>query len=377
MKKDKIKESLLTSLFKASPFLNDKEFSRRAMDMYWERVDEDDELKAFTFLHYKKFYKNEVSKFDSRLVKTFSRDENQEKIKMVLDRAYKRKFGLNAQNEYGIDDEMYYDNMTSPTRDTYHLESKFFPHDDDFRSSIQSAPKIPVERFGLIDETDKYKLYSQRVLFKLDEEVMCGEIIKKQAKEFRGNKTGSSMMFIANYRGMDDYKFVVDRWDYRPGGQHINFFDEYGKYNSAGLAVPNTQFSHSHQNTFKHRSIFGPFVSPDIAPTPINNVDKRNELIYQDFESMADNFLDNFNVFNTRIPTKVLNIIPLKELGDNVCPSYGRDERYVVYTPKGFYKTMYDSEANPEQCLLRLNVKRGEGIVKGKKGRMIELEQEI
>lgn len=372
-KKDK--ETLLTSLLKASSSLNDREFSRRAMDMYWYRVDEEEDLDAFTFLRFKKFYKNEVSKFDSRLIKAFSRDENQEKIKAVLDRAYKRQFGINANNEYGIYEDVYYENMISPSRNTYQLEKKFFPHDDNFRKSIQEAPKIPVERLALIGETDTYRLYSQRMLFKLDEEVMCGEVLKKQAKDFKGNKASSSMMFIANYKGMEDYKFVVDRWDYRPGGQHINFFDSYGKYNCKCEIMPNTQYSHSHPNGFKHRSIFGPFVSADIMPTPINEYERRRELIYENFECMADNFLDEFNVFNTRIPGKVLNIIPLKELGDIVCPSYGVKEHYVVYTPKGFYKTMHDENISPELCATRLDVDRGEGILKGKKGRMIELEQ--
>ncbi len=375
MEKGKCKEKLLNWLLANNKNMSDREFSRWAMDLYWDKVEQHEDLDAFTILHTKKFNKNHASQFDARLIKAYSRDENQEKIKRILDQAYKRNFGYNAQNEYGIDEDIYFDDMISSTPKTYQLEKKFFPHDDNFLDSIKCAPKIPVEKWHLIDENDKYKLYSQRLLFKLDEQVMCGEILKKHAKEFNGNTTGSSMIFVANYKGLEDYKFIVDRWDYRPVGQHINFFDSYGKYNVKSEIVTNTQYSHVHANIFRHRSIFGPFVSADIVPTPINEKRKRSELIYEDFEYMADNFLDTFNVFNTRISNKLLSVIPLKELGDNICPSYGVDEHYVIDTPKGFYKTVYDNEVDPNQCLLRLNVSKGEGLIKGKKGRMIELER--
>ena len=370
------KENLLNWLLKHEGSMKDREFSRWAMDLYWNRVEENEDLSAFTVLNTKKIYRNQVTPFDARLVKVYSREENQEKIERILNQAYKREFGINAQNEYGIDDEVCFDNMISTTPTTYHLEKKFFPHDDDFLDSIKCAPKIPVERWHLIDDTLNYKLYSQRMLFKLNDEVMCGEILKKQAKEFKGNPASSSMMFVANYKGLEDFKFIVDRWDYRPGGQHINFFDSHGKYNKKGEIMPNTQYSHSHPNIFRHRSIFGPFVSPDIVPTPVNEYVRRNELIYDEFESMVDNFLDTFNVFNTRIPNELLQVMPLRELGDNICPSYNVEKHYVDYTPKDFYKTLYDNNANPSQCAIRLDVERGEGLLKGKKGRMIELREE-
>lgn len=358
-------KSPLHKLIKSNKFLNDSEFSKRAMDMYEERVENDKDLDAFTFLNYKKFDKNLAPRFDARLIKTYSHPDNQKKISDILVNAYQRKFGRNAQYCYGVSDDMFYYNMITSTPATYHLESKIFPHNETFRVAIQEAPKIPVEDWIMINDDPDYRLYSKRVLFKLGQQVMTGEVIKKEVKKYFENFAKNSMVFLANYRGMEDYKFIVDRWDYKPYADHYNFFDKFGKYSYNGAIMPFANYSHRHPNTFRHRSIFGPFFSPDIRPTPPNslNIKRMEEKIYTDFKSMELNFLDTFNVYDAHIPSRMLECLPLREIGNQLCPSFSVAQDYGVESvPDGFYDVIKDKNIDPRFCEKRLDTDNMEGL---------------
>lgn len=367
---DSREKSPLHKLIERSKFMNDTEFSKRAMDMYEERVDNDKNLDTFTFLNYKKFYKNLAPRFDARLIKTFSKSENQKRISDIIVNAYQRKFGKNAQYYYGVSDDMFYYNMITSTSDAYRLENKIFPHDDNFRLAIQDAPKIPVEDWVMINDASDYKLYSKRVLFKLGQQVMTGEVVKKEVKRCFGSFAKNSMSFLANYRGMEDYKFVVDRWDYKPYADHYNFFDKFGKYSYNGVIVPYAKYSHRHPNTFRHRSIFGPFFSPDIRPTPPNSlkIKRMEERIYTDFKSMELNFLDTFNVYDAHIPSRMLECLSLREIGNELCPSFSVFQNHEIESvPEGFYYVVEDKNVDPRFCERRLDTDNMKGVYIEKK----------
>lgn len=357
----------LLDLKEKNQVLSYYEFSKRAMDIYEECVDLNTQLKAFTLLHYKAFNGEQKPTFDSKLIKVYSTPENQEMIEGILQSAYQRKFGLYAQCQYGMAYNIFYKNLPPPTSNFYHLEEKFFPHDDDFRLAIQEAPKFPLEDWKLVREESDYKDYSKRVIFKIGKQVMSGEINKKVMNPLSNSDIRSSISFIANYRGWDEYKFLVDRWDYKPLGNHANFFDEKGEYCPRGSFWLYTDFSHRHLNTFRHRSIFGPFLGADVRTTPINSPApiKTGERIYTTFEDMEANFLDTFNVYDAHIAPEMLEKYSLRVIGDAICPSYNiQKHRVVDEAPKGFKSVVSSIEKDPTHCNRRLNIEKWEGITR-------------
>ena len=153
------------------------------------------------------------------------------------------KFGQDALTNYAVPNRMKFDDAPKPIPSRT-FEKYVFMHDDNFFDAMVNAPKLPIEGWNKIESKGGNNKYARRVVMNIDGQVLLGEIIKFETKQpsivCPDERSGSSTSFNVYYRGKQDGKFNIERWDYLPLAIHKNKLDEKGDFSIFGNVPKNT-----------------------------------------------------------------------------------------------------------------------------------------
>lgn len=268
----------------------------------------------------------------------FCDKDNEDKLVKIAERFLKERFGNDALSRYGIPKNLYLSNV--PINDLYKdFETYVFLHSDNYVDALIKAPKIPIEKWTLVDANREFKLYSKKVIMNVDDEIILGEFIEKinRRNSYTKPDVGNSLSFCVYYRGRVDGKFLVERWDYEPHRQHLNKLNKDGEFVPNGVVKYNTKHSHVHRNSYRQRLVFGQNISCDIYPTPCNMDPNKLEKRYKNFDVMSKEFFDEYNLLDAKIKNYDLDTKPLERNGKYFCPIYDSEKRKVVSVPEKFY----------------------------------------
>lgn len=240
----------------------------------------------------------------------------------------KEKFGENYEY-YGIPRS--YKSRDIPQGKPGRNQEKYvFLHDDDFLEALRKAPKIPFgdwESAGNNKNSDASAIKSRKYIFNVNGQILIGEVIVEKTR--MGHiipNARSDIKFSVYYRGQEDGKFTVERWDYEPAAQHLNKCDSQGNYFINGVKCPKTQFSHRHVYTLQQRLAFTQNFSADIYPTPINEnrSASEEELHYESFDAMYDSFMEELCIEDKLqlSYSRINGMYKPREFGELYCPEY-------------------------------------------------------
>ncbi len=208
-------------------------------------------------------------------------------------------------------------------------EEYVFTHSDKRWEGFMKARKIPITEWETQENTRMSKIKTRKFIMNVDNQILLGEVTIETTKAYDNIEKGakSGIKFSIYYRGKEDGKFIVDRWDYEPLSEHLNKFDKGGYFQTDGVKVPKTAHSHEHRYTLHSRLVLTQNQSPDICPTPINlNRDPREpEIKYGSFGAMVTDFETVFNLGAIQIPHNELAKTPLRKLGKMYCPEWSTE----------------------------------------------------
>lgn len=258
------------------------------------------------------------------------------------------QFGENALTDYSVPSKMRVATAPKsiPSREFEHY---IFIHDDNFYEAMVNAPKIPVEDWKRVENKHGGNRYARRVIMNIDGKILLGEMIKFETNQptfiCPDKKSGSSLAFNVFFRGIQDAKFNVERWDYKPFSIHRNKLDAKGRFSVYGNIPNNTTYSHRHMFTLKQRLVFGKNNSADVKPLPIN-MSRKKEYVYRSFDEFYDDFNKRTNFVEAKVKLYELEHDSLTQIGEKYCPRYNSVEKRVEHIPQGFYNVAAEAIAN-------------------------------
>lgn len=327
-------------------------FINKALDVY-QRGITDYSKKILNFSFFANCQDKDVlkrNKWKIRVQEFFCDKDNEEKLFEIAERFLVERFGEDALSRYGIPKNLKVSNV--PVNDLYRdFEDYVFLHSDKYLDALIKAPKIPIEKWTLVDANREFKLYSKKVIMNVDDEIILGEFIEKinRRNSYTKPDVGNSLSFCVYYRGRVDGKFLVERWDYEPHKQHLNKLNKNGDFVPNGVVKYNTKHSHVHRNSYRQRLVFGQNISCDICPTPKNADPTKKEKRYRTFDDFQEEFFDEYNLLNSKIKYYDLDTKSLVRNGKKYCPVFDSEKGKVVHIPPAFYETVnrqYDFDAS-------------------------------
>lgn len=263
--------------------------------------------------------------WQNRALKLLSMKKCFDKVVNLANKAIKNKFGENAITEYGISGNLR-QNSIPEINTSEQSEQYLFMHDNNFLKAITHAPKIPVEKWKIVEDNEDIRKISQRCIMNIDGQILLGA---STATIFKTETDKSnSIQFDVFYRGLAEGQFRVERWDYLPHGTHYNIFlPAKSVAFIKGIVMENTKYSHIHRRTLRQRVIFGSKLSCDVIPVPINDEPYELERKFNSFDDMCNCFMDNYNISSKTLDKDLIATIPLKELGLSLCPRFSSKTR--------------------------------------------------
>ena len=208
-------------------------------------------------------------------------------------------------------------------------EEYVFTHSDKRWEGFMKARKVPIGEWETQENTRMSKIKTRKYLLNVDGQILLGEVTVETTKAYDNIEKGakSGIKFSIYYRGKEDGKFIVDRWDYEPLSEHLNKFDKAGYFQTDGVKVPKTSHSHEHRYTLHNRLVLTQNQSPDICPTPINSYSnsRDSEIRYGSFGSMVTDFENVFNLGAIQVPNNELAKTPLRKIGRTYCPEWNTE----------------------------------------------------
>ena len=254
------------------------------------------------------------------------------------------KFGQDALTNYAVPNRMKFDDAPKPIPSRT-FEKYVFMHDDNFFDAMVNAPKLPIEGWNKIESKGGNNKYARRVVMNIDGQVLLGEIIKFETKQpsivCPDERSGSSTSFNVYYRGKQEGKFNIERWDYLPLAIHKNKLDEKGDFSIFGNVPKNTIYGHRHMFTFRQRLIFGKNNSADVRPLPISENLNEEEKVYGSFDKFFEAFENRVNFVESKINHYELEHNGLKSFAEKYCPVYSSEEKRIISIPEEFKDIAY------------------------------------
>jgi hypothetical protein len=273
------------------------------------------------------FYKNEpqtrsdYKKFCNQMTRALwlSDPNNEDILKTLCKRELQRSFPKSLKT-YSIDDDYLFSDVP---QDEFSKapETFVFVHSDDYLQRIISAPKIPLTGWKTVLDRKCSFIQTKMVAFKVGRSCMIGEISKYTNKScnYIKKNSNSSLRFCAYACGEPQGKFMVERWDYEPVYIHFNKFDDKGRLDIDGYYCQKTRHSHSHYSSLRQRLFFTQNLSADVVPTAINRGTNPEEICYETFEDMSEDFERYANCIDAPIPDYEDNFY-LKDYIEKNCP---------------------------------------------------------
>ena len=272
-------------------------------------------------------------------------DKKNEKILINKNKKFlESKFGQDALTNYAVPNRMKFDDAPKPIPSRT-FEKYVFMHDDNFFDAMVNAPKLPIEGWNKIESKGGNNKYARRVVMNIDGQVLLGEIIKFETKQpsivCPDERSGSSTSFNVYYRGKQEGKFNIERWDYLPLAIHKNKLDEKGDFSIFGNVPKNTIYGHRHMFTFRQRLIFGKNNSADVRPLPISENLNEEEKVYGSFDKFFEAFENRVNFVESKINHYELEHNGLKSFAEKYCPVYSSEEKRIISIPEDFKDIAY------------------------------------
>lgn len=319
---------------------NKESFERRVMADYEAALMSRDR-RPFSLKYFAKNYsERDLAEYQYEIDKLHWLIDPHNRPKLIdkAEEVLRREFGPDATTRYGIPSKYRLSDIPqdSPSRSA---ERHVFTYNDDYLVGLRKSPKIPIGPWE-VREDDKFStIKTRKYLCMVDGEVLLGEMtidtchshdsIKKDAK--------SGVKFCIYYRGLEEGKFIVERWDYEPLSLHPNKFDAQNNFCMNGVMCEKTKHSHRHIYNRFNRLVLTQNQSPDIKPTPINYKSKEytaDELRYDTFEDMIADFEKELHVERTQVPVHEVQTRKLKDLGKDYCVNYTTYSKITMPGPK-------------------------------------------
>jgi len=249
-----------------------------------------------------------------------------------------RTFGPDADTRYGISNKYRLADVPQdePSRNA---ERYVFPYSDDYLVGLRKSPKIPIGPWEVRHSDRMSTIQTRKYLCMVNGEVLLGEMTVDTCHMYdsivKDGKSG--IKFSIYYRGLEEGKFIVERWDYEPISQHPNKFDAQNQFCINGVICEKTQHSHRHIYNRFNRLVLTQNQSPDIRPTPINYKSKEyttEEARYASFADMIVDFEKELHVESTQIPVHEVQSHRLKDLGKDYCVNYDTYSKVTMPGPK-------------------------------------------
>ena len=287
--------------------------------------------RPFTLKYFGRGYdESRLKEYEYEIKKTrfLSNPKNRQKLIDICNQHLRNVFGPDGPDNYSIPGKYRLSDVPTdkPGREP---EEYVFTHDDTIWNAFMKAKKIPIGDWEQRQNTSTSKIKTKKFLLNVDTQILVGELTIETTKAYDSIEKGakSGIKFCIYYRGKEDGKFIVDRWDYEPLSQHLNKFDHEGYFQVDGVHAPHTGHSHEHRYTLHNRLVLTQNQSPDICPTPINaGVAKGEpEKKYGSFGAMVTAFEEEFNFTAIPIPEKELRTETLRKLGRKYCPEYNTE----------------------------------------------------
>lgn len=260
---------------------------------------------------------------------------------ILIDKAeeiLRRTFGPDADTRYGISNKYRLADVPQdePSRNA---ERHVFPYSDDYLVGLRKSPKIPIGPWEIRHSDRMNTIQTRKYLCMVNGEVLLGEMTVDTCHMYdsivKDGKSG--IKFCIYYRGLEEGKFIVERWDYEPLSQHPNKFDAQNQFCINGVICEKTQHSHRHIYNRFNRLVLTQNQSPDIRPTPINYKSKEyttEEARYASFADMIVDFEKEFHVESTQVPVHEVQSHRLKDLGKDYCVNYDTYSKVTMPGPK-------------------------------------------
>ena len=287
--------------------------------------------RPFTLKYFGKGYDEARLKeheYEIKKTRYLSNPKNRQKLIDICNQHLCNVFGPDGPTNYSIPGKYRLADVPNdhPGREP---EEYVFTHDDVMWNAFMKAKKIPIGEWEQRENTKTSKIKTKKFLLNVDSQILVGELTIETTKAYDSIEKGakSGIKFCIYYRGKEDGKFIVDRWDYEPLSQHLNKFDHEGYFQVDGVNAPHTGHSHEHRYTLHNRLVLTQNQSPDICPTPINagNPKSEPEKRYGNFGAMVTDFEETFNFSAIPIPEKELRTETLRKLGRKYCPEYNTE----------------------------------------------------
>lgn len=302
-------------------------------------------------------------------------DESHEKIKTMLFLTKKEtlstlysinkkylqgKFSGDVERDYGVREEFLEDLPNEmPSRKP---ENYVFLHSDEMLFAFINAPKVPLENWQKRIQGENSTIYTRKLIMNIDGSIILCEETKERTNQVSDKVSGanSGVKLCGYFRGLEEGKFMIERWDFEPGNLHRNKLDENGVVSGTGVKVEKTKYSHAHIYNLRQRLIFTQNCSADIEPTPINKNNNKEEYRYFSFEDMVRDFEESINIYEKMFSKEDLEDYKIKELGFKYLPKFNQKSQKVDYTPEDFWVLKNGRVENSEKVKDKDRKKRKE-----------------
>ena len=276
-------------------------------------------------------YSYEINK-----AKYFADPKNHWKLLHIATKVTEGYFGCDVTRNYGVSHS--YKQSDIPHDDpSKKCEEFLFPYGPEYYQAMINAPKIPIGPWVTAVDNRDCCIKTRKFLMNIDGDILIGEITSQKEKSHDNitEGAGSDIKICVYFKGQENGKFILDRWDYEPLASHPNKRDKNGEVSLDGYIPKKTRHSHRHLGTLENRLFATQGQSPDVVPTPINEStpEDAEEICYDSFEHMLQVFEQTLHIEQDQIPQKELNKEKsIKKLGKKFCPCYSQEEGRVVST---------------------------------------------
>lgn len=290
--------------------------------------------RPFSLKYFNKGYSEEdLEEYEYEIEKAkFLADPKNEDLLIKINELYLDSvFGIGECYYYGIPNCYKVSDLPAdkPSRED---ENFIFIHSDEFLTAMLDAPKYFIEPWVTQINDHFHKVETRKFIFRIGNETLLGELSKDTQRAYNSVAVNakSSIKFSVYFKGLEEGKFIADRWDYLPLSTHHNKFDENGNFCTYGILVPKTKFSHKHKYNLHNRLVLSQNQSPDIEPTIINKNNSNEENIYNSFDDFCETFINLNNFQKGQIAYEDLVKHGLKKVGKIHCTPYDEAQHTVV-----------------------------------------------
>ena len=290
--------------------------------------------RPFSLKYFNKGYnEEELEEYEYEIEKAkFLADPKNEDLLVKINELYLDSiFGIGECYYYGLPNCYKVSDLPAdkPSRED---ENFIFVHSDKFLTAMLDAPKYFIEPWVTQINDHFHKVETRKFIFRIGNETLLGELSKDTQRAYNSVAVNakSSIKFSVYFKGLEEGKFIADRWDYLPLSTHHNKFDENGNFCTYGILVPKTKFSHKHKYNLHNRLVLSQNQSPDIEPTIINKNNSNEENIYNDFNDFCETFINLNNFQKGQIAYEDLVKHGLKKVGKIYCTPYDEAQHTIV-----------------------------------------------